>query len=57
MTKKPIYFTSKTLQGAKLNYQRIEKFTYVMVMASRRLRSYFQPHIINICINQSIYRR
>ncbi|RDX66757.1 Retrovirus-related Pol polyprotein from transposon 17.6, partial [Mucuna pruriens] len=38
----PIYFTSKTLQGAERRYQKIEKGALALVIASRRLRPYFQ---------------
>jgi hypothetical protein len=37
----PIYFVSKALQGSELNYQRLEKVTYTLLLASRRLRPYF----------------
>ncbi|RDY02803.1 Retrovirus-related Pol polyprotein from transposon 17.6, partial [Mucuna pruriens] len=38
----PVYFTSKVLQGAERRYQKIEKAALVVVVASRRLRRYFQ---------------
>ncbi|RDX94533.1 pol, partial [Mucuna pruriens] len=43
---KPVYFTSKVLQGPERRYQRIEKATLVVVTASRRLRPYFQTFAI-----------
>ncbi|RDX83570.1 Retrovirus-related Pol polyprotein from transposon 17.6, partial [Mucuna pruriens] len=39
---RPIYFISKVLQGAELRYQKIEKAALAVVVASRRLRPYFQ---------------
>ncbi|RDX97190.1 Retrovirus-related Pol polyprotein from transposon opus, partial [Mucuna pruriens] len=39
---RPVYFTSKTLQGAERRYQKIEKGALALVTASRRLRLYFQ---------------
>ncbi|RDY12073.1 Retrovirus-related Pol polyprotein from transposon 17.6, partial [Mucuna pruriens] len=41
-TQRPVYFFSKVLQGAELRYQKIEKAALAMVVASRRLRPYFQ---------------
>ena len=38
----PIYFVSKALQGSELNYQRLEKVAYTLLLAYRRLRPYFQ---------------
>ena len=38
---KLVYYTSKVLHGDKVRYQKIEKLTYVVVLASRRLKPYF----------------
>ena len=35
---KPIYYVSKVLHGAELNYSTIEKFALAMITASRKLR-------------------
>jgi hypothetical protein len=40
-TQSPIYFMSKALQGSELNYQRLEKVSYSLLLASRSLRPYF----------------
>ncbi|XP_072062025.1 uncharacterized protein [Arachis hypogaea] len=48
----PIYFINKALQGDELNYQKIEKFSYALILTSRRLRPYFQAHTIRVRINQ-----
>ena len=42
----PIYFVSKALSGSKLLYSEMEKMAYAVVMASRKLRYYFQSHKI-----------
>jgi len=34
---KPIYFFSKALQGSELNYQKLEKLAYALIVAARRL--------------------
>ncbi|KAL1364322.1 hypothetical protein AAHE18_03G209400 [Arachis hypogaea] len=49
----PIYFISKALQGSELNYQKIEKFSYTLILTSRRLRSYFQAHTMKWAIELS----
>ncbi|RDY11149.1 Gypsy retrotransposon integrase-like protein 1, partial [Mucuna pruriens] len=38
----PVYFISKTLQGLEKRYQKIERGALALVIASRRLRPYFQ---------------
>ncbi|XP_015933178.1 uncharacterized protein LOC107459462 [Arachis duranensis] len=48
----PIYFTSKVLQGPELRYQKLEKFAYSLVVASHRLRPYFQARTIKVRTNQ-----
>lgn len=42
----PIYFITKALSGSKLLYSEMEKMAYVVVMAARKLRHYFQSHKI-----------
>ncbi|GJW55870.1 reverse transcriptase domain-containing protein [Tanacetum coccineum] len=44
----PIYFVSRVLQGAELNYPTLEKLILALVHATRRLRMYFQAHTIEI---------
>ena len=45
---KPMYYTSKALRGAKGRYPLIEKLAFALIMASRKLRHYFQAHVINV---------
>ena len=42
----PIYFVSKALSRAKLNCTELEKIAYTIIMASRKLKHYFQAHCI-----------
>ncbi|KAL8102849.1 hypothetical protein AgCh_027393 [Apium graveolens] len=51
---KPVYYVSKILYGAELNYSTIEKFALALVMASRKLRPYFQAHQIEVLTNQPL---
>ncbi|RDX92560.1 Retrovirus-related Pol polyprotein from transposon opus, partial [Mucuna pruriens] len=41
---RPIYYISKALQGAEQRYQKIEKVTLTIIVASKKLRPYFQSH-------------
>jgi len=43
-----VYYVSKTLDGAKMFYTEMEKVAYAVVMASRKLKHYFQAHKITI---------
>jgi ribonuclease HI len=45
---KPVYFVSKALHGAEERYPQIEKLAFALVVASRKLRPYFQAHTIRI---------
>ena len=45
-TQKPIYFTSRTLQGAELRYQQLERVALALISATRKLKPYFQSHPI-----------
>ncbi|GKC83376.1 reverse transcriptase domain-containing protein [Tanacetum coccineum] len=50
----PIYFVSRVLQGAELNYPALEKLILALVHAARRLRRYFQAHTVAVLTNSSI---
>ena len=41
-------YVSETLDGAKKFYIEMEKVAYIVVMASRKLKHYFQVHKITI---------
>ena len=45
---KPVYYTSKALRGAERRYSLIEKLAFALITASRKLRHYFQAHVINV---------
>jgi hypothetical protein len=50
----PVYFASEALSGSKLFYSKFEKIAYVVVMATRKLRHYFQGHKIRVITNQPL---
>ena len=50
----PIYNISKRLLDAKTRYGELEKLAYALVMASRKLRLYFQAHSIEVPTNFSL---
>jgi hypothetical protein len=43
-----VYFVSEALSGAKKFYSELEKMTYVVIMAARKLKKYFQIYPITI---------
>ena len=49
-----VYYVSHALAGTEVNYPLIEKFTYALVMASRKLRPYFETHKILVLTNQPL---
>ena len=51
---KPIYYTSRVLRGAKGRYPMMEKLVFALVTASKKLRHYFQAHVINVFTNHSL---
>ncbi|GJV62823.1 reverse transcriptase domain-containing protein [Tanacetum coccineum] len=52
--KMPIHYVSRSLQGAKTNHAPIEKLTLAIVHTARRLRRYFQAHLIKVIIDSPI---
>ena len=51
---KPIYYVSKVLHEAELNYSKIEKFALALITTSRKLRPYFQAHRIEVLTDQPL---
>ena len=45
---KSVYYTSRALRGAEGRYPLIEKLAFAFITASRKLRHYFQAHVINV---------
>ena len=41
---KPVYYVSEVLHEAKARYLETHKLIYVILIASRKLRHYFQAH-------------
>ena len=50
----PMYYISHALAGIEVNYPLIEKFAYALVIASRKLRPYFEVHKISVLIDQPL---
>ena len=51
---KPVYYTSRALRGAEGWYPLIKKLAFALITASRKLRHYFQAHVINVMMNHSL---
>ena len=50
----PIYYVSQAFQGAEAKYPRIEKTAFALMVASCKLRPYFQANPILVMTNQPI---
>ena len=45
---KPVYYTSRVLRGTEGRYPLIEKLVFALITASKKLKHYFQAHVINV---------
>ena len=45
---RPVYYTSKALRGVEGRYPQMEKLAFALITTSRKLRHYFQAHVINV---------
>jgi hypothetical protein len=50
----PVYFIFEVLSASKKNYTELEKVLYVVLMASRKLRYYFQAYHIIVPSSQPL---
>lgn len=48
---KPVFYFSRTLQGAEYRYPPLEKLALEIIASARRLRTYFQTRLIIIPTN------
>ena len=50
----PVYYVSQAFEGAESRYPRIEKIAFALIVASRKLRQYFQSNPILVMTDQPI---
>jgi hypothetical protein len=50
----PVYFVSEALSGSKLLYSELEKIAYAVVMATQKLRHYFEAHKVTVLTDQPL---
>ena len=55
-SQRPVYFISRAFRGAEERYPRMEKLAFALVMATRKLKPYFQAHTIIVLTNQPLKR-
>ena len=51
---KPVYYTSRALRGAEGRYPLMEKLAFALITASRKLRHYFQAHVIVVMTDHAL---
>ncbi|XP_050211564.1 uncharacterized protein LOC126661741 [Mercurialis annua] len=51
---RPIYYISRTLKGAELNYPTIDKLALAVVVTAKNLKPYFQGHTVVVRTNQPL---
>ena len=51
---KPAYYTSRALRGAEGRCPMMEKLAFALITAYRKLRHYFQAHVINVLTNHPL---
>ncbi|KAL0311921.1 UNVERIFIED_CONTAM: Retrovirus-related Pol polyprotein from transposon opus [Sesamum radiatum] len=50
----PVYYVSNVLQGAKTRYSQIKRLALSLVIATRKLRPYFQSHQVVVLTNHPV---
>ena len=53
---KPVYYASRVLRGAEKRYPPMEKLSFALVTAARKLKLYFQAHTIVVLIDKPLRR-
>ena len=53
-SQKPVYFTSRALRGAEERYPQMEKLAFALIVATRKLKPYFQAHTIVVLTDKPL---
>ena len=53
-SQRPVYFTSRVLQGAEERYPQMEKLAFTLITAARKLKLYFQAHSIVVLTDKPL---
>ena len=53
---KPIYYASRALRGVEERYPPMEKLTFALITVARKLKSYFQAHMVIVLTNKPLQR-
>ena len=48
---RPMYFISEVLSDSKTRYPQIQKLVYTVLIAKRKLRHYFESHLVTIVMS------
>ena len=54
LSQRPIYFASRAFRGAEEWYPQMEKLALTLITAARKLKPYFQAHIIVVLTDQPL---
>ena len=53
-SQRPVYFTSRALQGAEERYPQMEKLAFELITAMRKLKPYFQAYTIVVLTDKPL---
>jgi hypothetical protein len=45
---RPVYFISEVLSETKIRYPQIQKLLYAVILMRRKLRHYFESHLVTV---------
>ena len=53
---KLVYYANRALHGAEERYPPMEKLAFALVMAARKLKPYFQAHMVVVLTDRPLRR-
>ncbi|GAA0184923.1 hypothetical protein LIER_32211 [Lithospermum erythrorhizon] len=51
---RPVYYVSQVMRGAETRYPLAEKLVYALIVAARKLKPYFEAHLVEVVTYQPL---
>ncbi|GAA0147073.1 hypothetical protein LIER_06864 [Lithospermum erythrorhizon] len=51
---RPVYYVSRVIRGVETRYYMTKKLVFALIVATRKLKPYFEAHLVEVITNQPL---